>query len=149
MIIIIIILASGINHSHVRARSGQGAGGEGRGNGGHQIAGVLDIPKSQRASHVSGLCIHMSTVSPASIKEGLLSIRPAPTASQHTYLTDCDQWRLFTWTTCQKAAKYELAANSKGSRLSSWKDCLSGHPSLNSNEWLWQAVLASAHWDLQ
>lgn len=45
-----------------------------------------------------------------------------------------------------KAAKYEFTANRKASWLSSWKHCLSGHQSLNCNEWFWQDALVSAHW---
>lgn len=159
MIIIIIILAGGINHSHVRAGTGQEAGGErgGRARGGsgphsgHEIVGMLDTPISQCPSRVSVLNIHMSTVSPASIK-GRPVVNPARSHCSET------NWLNARWSMMAlylkympiKPAKYELtAANLTASRLSGRKHCLSGHPSLNCNEWLWQVVLVSAHWNLQ
>lgn len=149
MIIIIIILARGINHSHVRARTGQGAGGErGRGSrpySGHEVVGMLDTPLSQCPSHVSVLNIHMSSVSPASIK-GRPVVNPVSSQGSQT------NWLNARWSMMAlylnympiKPAKYELtAANLTASRLSGRKHCLSGHPSLNCNERLWQVVLAS------
>lgn len=155
MIIIIIILAGGINHSHVRARTGQGVGGrERRGSrphSGHMTVDMLDTPPSQSPSCVSVLNIHMSSVRQASI-----TARPVVNlVGSHCSETNGLNAR---WSMMApylnympiKPAKYELtAANLTASRLSGRKRCLSGHPSLNSNERLWQAVLASARWNLQ
>lgn len=62
----------------------RGAGGEGeaevgggsRPHSGHEIVGMLDTPQSLCPLHVSVLNIHMSTVSPASIKDRLV-VNPA------------------------------------------------------------------------
>lgn len=152
MIIIIIIFAKGINHSHVRVRTGQGAGGEWVGRA-SLIANMRFLArKTHPYPNASRMCQYSTSICPLSAHHLSGIVNPAGSRCLKTNGLN-PRWSMMALYLNYmpiEPAKYELtAANLTGNRLSRRKHCLSGHPSLNCNESLWQVVLVSAHWDSQ
>lgn len=145
MTIIIIILAGRINQSHARVRTGQGAGVKGRGG----RAGCWQVRCTSISARIK--CQILASICPLSVQHpsrktscqsSMFPLLREKKLTKHTLINDGSLFELHA----SKAAKYEFTANRKASWLSSWKDCLSGHQSLNCNEWFWRDALVSAHW---
>lgn len=134
MIIIIIILAKGINHSHVRVRTRQGAG---RGPG--LIADIRLLARKTPPRPINPPTSVSTSICPLSAQHLLAVVNPARSRCVKT--NQLNAHRSMTVLHLNyvpiKLAEYEsTAANLTGNRLSGRKHCLSGHPSLNCNEWL-------------
>lgn len=155
MIIIIIIFAKGINHGHVRVRTGQGAGRRGAGSGPGLIADIRMLAPTAHPRPITtppGVSQQPASICPLSAQHLFTVVNPARSCCVKTNQlnTHWSMTALHLNYMPIKPAQYELtAANLTGNRLSRRKHCLSGHPSLNCNERLWQVVLVSAPWDLQ